>query len=77
VLIVAVYVVLGARLPAGLKVAVRPTKLTTPATGVVPCVKVKVAVVIVEEFIASLKNARIALLMATPVAALAGVVKLT
>jgi hypothetical protein len=42
-----------------------------------PCVKAKVAVVRVKGFIASLKTAGIALLMATPVAALGGMVELT
>ena len=48
-----------------------------PKTGVSPCFKVKVTVMIVKGFIASLKMAVMALLMATPVAALSGMVELT
>ena len=48
-----------------------------PATGVVPCFKVKLAVLIVKGSIASLKARAIFWLAATPVAALAGTVTLT
>jgi hypothetical protein len=48
-----------------------------PEIGVFPCFKVKVTEIIVNGFIASLKIAVIALLMATPVAALTGIVELT
>jgi ABC-type dipeptide/oligopeptide/nickel transport system permease component len=48
-----------------------------PKTGVSPCFKVKVTEIIVNGFIASLKMAVIALLIATPVAALTGMVELT
>src|SRR6185369_862614 len=46
-------------------------------TAVVPCFKVKVTGVVVKGSIASLKVAAIFWLMATPVAAFAGTVKLT
>ncbi len=42
-----------------------------------PCIKVKVAAVIVEGFIASVKTAVILLLTAAPVSVLAGKVELT
>src|SRR5438552_6653078 len=58
-------------------VVVTPASLVVAATVVVPCCKVKVAGVIVKGSIASLKAAAIFPLMATPVAALAGTVKLT
>jgi hypothetical protein len=74
VVIVAVYTVLGARLAAGVKVAVTPEYFAAPKTGVTPCFKVKVALVIVKGSIASLKVAVMALLTATPVAALTGMV---
>ena len=48
-----------------------------PATAVVPCFKVKVTGVIVKGSIALLKAAAIFWLMATPVSALAGTVKVT
>src|ERR1043165_1055602 len=48
-----------------------------PATGVIPCFKVKVSVVIDKGSIASLKVVAIFWLMATPLAALAGTVELT
>ena len=48
-----------------------------PATAVLPCSEVKVTVVIVNGSIASLNVAAIFWLMATPVAPLAGTVKLT
>src|SRR5437867_434090 len=51
--------------------------MTVPTTGVVPCFKVKVTVVVVKGSIASLKVAATFWLMGTPVAALAGTVKLT
>src|ERR1043166_2654567 len=57
--------------------AVKPPYVTVPATGVVPCFKVNVRVVVVNGSIASLKVAAIFWLTATPVAALAGTVKLT
>ena len=48
-----------------------------PETGVDPCFNVKVRLVIVNGSIASLKVAVIFVLIATPVAALAGTVRLT
>src|SRR5207253_1814863 len=77
VVTVAVYAVRGARLPAGVKVAVTPASATVPATVAAPCFKVKLAVLIVKGSIASLKMAAILPLMATPVAALAGTAALT
>src|ERR1044071_7214095 len=69
--------VLAARGLNGLKVAVTPAYVTVPITGVVPCCKVKVMVVVVKGSIASLKVAAIFWLTGTPVAAIAGTVKLT
>jgi hypothetical protein len=63
--IVAVYIVLGARLAAGVKVAVRPARPTVPETGVVPCCTMKVDVVIEDGSIATLKVTEI--LLSTPV----------
>src|SRR3990170_4300317 len=77
VVIVAVYTVVAVRLLTGLKAAVRPAYVTVPDTGVVPCFRVNVAVVIVKGSIASLNVARIFVLIGTPVAAEAGDVKLT
>ena len=77
VVIVAVYVVLAARLLAGVKTAVTPVRVTTPETAVAPCFKVNVVVVIVKGSIASLKVAVIFVLVKTPVAALAGTVRVT
>src|SRR5438094_8226653 len=51
--------------------------MTVPATEVVPCFKVRRALVLVNGSIASLKVAAIFRLVATAVAALAGTVKLT
>ena len=51
--------------------------MTTPGIWVAPCCNMKVVVVIVSGFIASLKVAESALLRATPRAALAGTVELT
>ncbi len=48
-----------------------------PETGVAPCFKVKVVGVTIKGSSASLKMAAIALLMATPEPALAGMVELT
>ena len=77
VVIVAVYKVLAARLDAGVKVAATPTEVTVPETDVVPCIKVKVAVLSVEGSIASVKVTVIALLVATPVALTSGNSELT
>ena len=74
---VAVNVVPGARVLAGVKVAMVPAHVTVPETGVAPCRKVKVAVVTVRGSSASLKVAATLLLMATPMAALAGFVEVT
>lgn len=49
-LMVAVYVVLGARNPVGVKVAVAPVHATVPVTGPAVEVTVKVPVVKVEQF---------------------------
>src|SRR5205823_9837825 len=53
------------------------SSLSSSSPGLLPCFKVKVALVIVEGSIASLKMTAIFPLMATPVAALAGTVALT
>jgi len=75
--IVAVYMVLAARLAVGVKIAVTPAYVTVPVTRVVPCIKVKVALVTVDGDNASLKTAVMALLAAIPVAALIGKVAIT
>jgi hypothetical protein len=77
VVIVAVCAVLGPRLLVGSKLAVRPTYVTTPDTGVAPCLSVNVDVVIVEGSIASLNVARTFALIGVPVVAFAGDVKAT
>ena len=80
----AVYLVLGARLADGVKVAVKPVYVTAPATALFPInpnnpgfFKVKLLVVTVEGFIATLKVAVTVLLVSTPLAPLAGFVELT
>jgi hypothetical protein len=75
--IVAVYSVLAVKLPERENVAVLSTYVTTPATAVEPCLRVKVVAVIVAGSIASLKVAVRLALSATFVAASAGIVKLT
>jgi hypothetical protein len=77
VVIVAVYEVLAARLLAGSKVATLPEEVKVAKTAVVPCFNVKLAWVIVEGSIASLKVAVMFLLTTTPVAVSAGSVELT
>jgi len=78
VVMVAVNKVLAARLLAGVKVAVAPTKATVPATGVVPGpVKVKVVPLIVAGSIAVLNVAETFWLMGTFVAPLTGIVAMT
>jgi hypothetical protein len=80
VVIVAVYTVLDARLAAGVKVATEPaaTYVTAPITATPPGpVTAKVIGLIVAGFIATLKVAVRAWLMGTPVAPLAGMVKMT
>jgi len=77
VVIVAVYRVLAARLLVGSKAATAFVEVTVPETGVAPCVKVKVAAVIVAGSIASLKVAAMFPLTTTLVAVLAGSVELT
>jgi hypothetical protein len=71
---VAVYAVFDARALVGVKDAVDPAKVTTPATatGGVPAVKVKVVVLMVAGFIASLKTAVTTVAEQTPTAPLAG-----
>src|SRR5437773_505595 len=54
-LIVAVYVVRDARLPAGAKVAVTSDSRRSSDIGAMPCLMVKVLVLMVEGSIASLK----------------------
>jgi hypothetical protein len=78
VVMVAVNTVLVASEVVGVKVAVVPTEVTVPATGVAPGpVKVKVAALIVAGFITSLKVAEIVVLTATAVAPLTGTVETT
>ena len=50
--IIAVKTVFGASVPNGVNVAVKPTYVTAPETGVAPCFRMKVAVVMVKGFIA-------------------------
>jgi hypothetical protein len=73
--IVAVKVVLAARLPVGANVAILQAALqvTTPFTPAT----IKVAVVMVAEFMGLLKTAMICSLMGTAVAPIAGLVELT
>jgi hypothetical protein len=77
VVIVAVYVVLKARLAAGAKIAVLfgASKLTVPVTELTPVTK-KVAVVIVKGFIAFVNVAVIFLLAGSQTSKLAGFVEL-
>src|SRR5512143_1640185 len=77
VVIVASYTVLAARLLAGVKVAVVPTWVTVPTTGVNPWFSVKVAVLMDSGSIASLKVALMFWLSGTAVAAFAGTVRVT
>ena len=78
VVMVAVNTVLVGREVVGLKIAVVPTEVTVPATGVAPGpVKVNVAALIVAGFITSLKVAEIVVLTATAVAPLTGTVETT
>ena len=65
------------RLTVGVKVPVKPVYPTDPGIEVAPCVKVKVAAVIVAESIVLLKVALTFWLIGTPVAAFAGTVKVT
>jgi hypothetical protein len=75
---VAVYRVFTASAADGVKVATLPVQLTVPNTAVVPGpVKVKVVVVSVEHFIASLKVALSTWLMGTAVAPFTGIVDMT
>ena len=68
---------LKARIVDGVKVAVTPEQVTVPPIGAVPCCIVKVALLTVDGDNASLKTAVMALLTATPVAALIGKVDIT
>jgi hypothetical protein len=78
VVIAAVYVVDGDRLLEGVNVAVLvPSYDTTPTIFPLPSLTVNVAVVMVESSIASVNVAVIALLIATSVVLLAGLVRLT
>jgi hypothetical protein len=78
VVAVAVYAVLAARLLVGAKVAVRPTQVTAPGTGVTPCFRVNVPAVQVAGSMASLKVTVSFPLGATPpVLASPGFVELT
>ena len=78
VVIVAVNRVLVGRTAVGVNVAVVPTKLTAPATGVAPGpVTVKVVPLIVAGFMPSLNVAVTVVLAATPVAPFTGTVERT
>jgi hypothetical protein len=68
-----------ARVLAGVKTQVKPSPeyLKVPETAAPPCVKVNVAAVSVVGSIALLKVTAILVLVATPVAPLTGVVKVT
>lgn len=77
VVIVPVYTVLAARAALGVNVAVMPEYVTTPATAPPGAVTVKVDVLMVAAFIASLKVAVIICAVGTPVALLAGAVETT
>jgi hypothetical protein len=71
-------VVRGKRLLVGLKVAVVELwEVTAPGTGVIPCFKVNVVVVIVKGSIGSLKVAVMFALTATPTSPAAGIVEIT
>src|SRR5438445_83319 len=69
--------VLMARAFTGIMSAVGPREVTVAATGVVPSIRAKLVVMVVNGSIASLKTAAIFLLTATAAAAFAGSVKLT
>ena len=77
VVIVAVYVVLNARLVVGAKLAVLPKYVTNPVTAVVPCLKVKVVESIVAGFITLLKVALIIFVTGTLISPLFGSVDIT
>jgi len=78
VVIVAVNKVLPARTSVGVKVAVEPAYVTTPATGVAPGpVKIKVAPLIVAAFMGSVNVADTTVLTGTVVAPAAGTVEIT
>ena len=68
---------LKARIVDGVKVAVTPEQVTMPTIGVVACCIVKVALLTVDGDKVSLKTAAIALLTATPMAVLSGMVDIT
>jgi len=77
VVMVAVYAVLAESALDGFKVATLPVYVTTDEINAAPCFKVKVAVVIVTGFMASLKVAVIFPFLLTPAARLTGIVELT
>jgi hypothetical protein len=76
VVIVAEYWLLVASATDGIKTAVTPVYVTVPDKAVVPCRKVKVALLTVKGSITSLKTAIIALLMVVTLV-LPGLVELT
>ncbi len=69
--------VFAASVVKGVNLAVTPAYVTVPKTAVAPCFSVKVVVLIVKGFIASLKVAETALPIGTFVAPLVGTVELT
>lgn len=71
-MIVAVYVVLYARLVDGVNVAVAPLVVTAPETSPPPPLNFKVLVLSVDPFISNEKVAETVVLTATPVAPLEG-----
>jgi hypothetical protein len=74
---VAVYIVSGKRAVAGVKIAMVPTVVTVPATGVFACPCWKMKVLVVKGCITSVKTAPTLVLIDTPVAPSALMVLLT
>ena len=77
VVTVAVYTVPGVSREDGVNSALVPAQVTEPATGVPPSARVKLAEVMVEHLISSLKVAVMVVSVKTPVAPLTGLVALT
>ena len=75
--IVAMYTVPAARPAEGRNVADVPDQVIVPATGTVPCCKIKLAALIVAGFIASLKVAITFVVVVMNVAPFAGLVEIT
>jgi hypothetical protein len=77
VVTVAVNSAAAVRIPRGVKVAVNPEYSTTPGIDVAPCLRVNEEVLIVDGFIASLKETDSTLFRATSVSLLNGAVEVT